>query len=938
MVSTISSAAHGGIPKSLAEAIGELSHGNLCIGDVRQILATALENHPEAGESIQEFLDEELQARRLSISDYGELVTGLGAVLSENVPTEWSEDAPEQPGIYRIVDEGTLVLADDDEPFSAAGSDDKVAELKPVKDASDEGWKVGSGYEDELPQIAVGDVLRDRFRLDEEVARGSMGIIYKATDLLKLEADANEPFVAIKLISPEFINHRDALKTFQNEVDNAQHLSHPNIVHLFELDRDQGHFFISMEWLEGESLDALLDRSKGSALPPAQAYAIIEQLCDALAYAHEQHVVHADVKPGNVFLTEPGELKLIDFGIARTNVSSAPTRDRDQAVALTPAYASCERLEKAEPTPQDDLYSLACLIYRLLSGRRVYGAITALEAENLQMEPVRIGGMSDQRWAALAKALAFRRVDRFVGVAEFAEAFGQRRESRDTEVDGAEDLKHTDTMTLPIMTPPIDLGDGKEFAESADASVDFLVDVADADHEPIVAENARELFEQPEPELTDEPTETVNIPVLDSALFDKPTVEQPDSQRQQPAHVTGSIANSRTYTIGVTAAACLVAAVVTWTLLPDDTPRQTQAPAAKRVIGTIVTMREAQEEAGADTEVLAAADAEIAPTDTQGPDPVEETALEQADPFFEEPGQLIAVESVAQTEEPPAAEESPLPEEELFTAADAEVVSVPEIDKQPLLDETALVVEVREEPVIAAAEAPVISAAVAVEMGILNRKTHEALAAGRLLEPSDDNAVLWLDQMRTKDPASLLVATATVSLVESLLLQADQAVYAGDAESATRWTKLAEVNGADAKDIRGLQLLIAELRTQNALQSVAAAEEALAAQIEANEAAALKAAEEAAKPIPLSQLEFINYTEPRIPRLLRDRFMSGWVDVSFTIDDKGATSNIEVVDSDLSRRFEAPSIAAVEQWIFKPYTRRGEVTSVNSAVRLRYEN
>ncbi|HJP04994.1 MAG TPA: TonB family protein [Gammaproteobacteria bacterium] len=782
MVSTISKAARGGIPGSLRAAIGELSSGNLCIGDVRRVLAAALEEHPESGEAIQEFIDNELQARRLSISDYGELVTSLGAVLSENVPTEWSEDAPEQPDLYRIVDEGTLVLADDDEPFSPEDPEGKVAEPGLVKDAPGaEESEADTDGEDELPQIAVGDVLRDRFRLDEEAARGSMGIIYKATDLLKLEADANEPFVAIKLISPEFINHRAALKTFQNEVDNAQHLSHPNIVHLFELDRDKGRFFISMEWLEGESLDALLDRSKGSALSPAQAYAIIEQLCDALSYAHEQDVVHADVKPGNVFLTKPGELKLIDFGIARTNVSDDQAHEGDQAVALTPAYASCERLEKADPKPQDDLFSLACLIYRLLSGRRVYGAITALEAENLQMEPVRIGGMSDQRWDSLVRALAFRRVGRHASVKEFAEEFGQRRVARD-EVD--EDVKHTDTMTLPVLTPLIDLGDGEEFVGSADASVDFLVDESDADQEPIVAESTRELFAQPEPEPVDESDETVNIPALDPALFDEPTVEQLDPQRQQPVHAAGSIANSRMYTISVTVAACLLAAVVTWTLLPDDTPGRVQTAAVPPDAGMTVSLRKGR-----------IVDAESLPADSEEPtliempefDQVEEATPEsEALPFFEEHELLVAGEPVMPAEEPPVPEEEPMPEEELFTVAD----------------------------------------------------TEELLAA--------------------KIAAKAQSAQAEASDADSLVL--------------------------------------------------------------------------------LSQIEFLKYREPRFPRQLRDQAVSGWVDLQFTINDNGGTSNIEVIDSDLPRRFEAPSIAAVEQWVFKPYTRNGEVTSIDSAVRLRFEN
>ena len=300
-------------------------------------------------------------------------------------------------------------------------------------------------------EVAAGEILRDRFRLEEEVARGSVGVVFRATDLMKLEANAEDPLVAVKLVTAEFMNDKNALRAFQNEVANTQHLSHPNIVHLFELNRDGDRIFITMEWLEGESLAGLLDSSRGSALPPTQTYAIIEQLCDALIYAHEHNVVHADVKPGNVFLTESGELKLIDFGIARLDVESSADTDaaQQEATALTPAYASCERLEKADPTAQDDLFSLAGLIYRLLAGRRVFGSLTALEAEEQAIEPVRIGGLSDERWSAISQALAYRRVDRQKSIVEFSEHFGRRSKPRDASDETSERYENT-VNSLPF--------------------------------------------------------------------------------------------------------------------------------------------------------------------------------------------------------------------------------------------------------------------------------------------------------------------------------------------------------------------------------------------------------------------------------------------------------------------------------------------------------
>jgi hypothetical protein len=318
--------------------IAKFAAGQLNKQQMQQALSSAMAANPAHGAVIQKFLERELAQRRLSSADYKELMRGLNGKKSENIPTEASDDMPDEPGIYKVDGEGTLILSDDYQPsFDAPGLPAAEKKKPAPKPAQHEPQHESGG-------LHPGYVLRGRYRLDEEVASGSMGLVYKATDLLKLEAGANFPIVAIKVINPEFANNRAALKSFQNEVANTQHLSHPHIVHLFELDKDKDHYFITMEWLEGESLDALLDRSQGSALAPVQTYAIIEQLCDALSYAHEQNVVHADVKPGNVFLVNSGELKLIDFGIARLEDPTNSQATDDQDIALTPAYACCECL------------------------------------------------------------------------------------------------------------------------------------------------------------------------------------------------------------------------------------------------------------------------------------------------------------------------------------------------------------------------------------------------------------------------------------------------------------------------------------------------------------------------------------------------------------------------------------------------------------------
>jgi TolB-like protein len=163
-----------------------------------------------------------------------------------------------------------------------------------------------------------------------------------------------------------------------------------------------------MEYLEGKSLDALLDEEFGRGMSFSRAWPIIEDVGAALGNAHDHNVIHSDLKPANVFLTTSGKTKLLDFGIAR--VSRGPLlQSRSGLRALTPAYASCELLQGKEPDRRDDVFSFACVIYEMLCGERPFGDLTALEAREdaVQMPPLE--GLSQEQNAALAEALAFDR-------------------------------------------------------------------------------------------------------------------------------------------------------------------------------------------------------------------------------------------------------------------------------------------------------------------------------------------------------------------------------------------------------------------------------------------------------------------------------------------------------------------------------------------------
>ncbi len=274
-------------------------------------------------------------------------------------------------------------------------------------------------------QLQVGSVLRDRFMLAEEIPGGNMGTVYKALDRRLAEADDAEHWVAVKVLSPKLSYDVDALRALQQEAVKTRCLSHPNIVRFIDLDRDDDLYFMVMEWLEGQSLATILDDSTNNQMDLATALDIVRQIGHALDYAHLRGVIHADVKPGNIMITPTGQAKLFDFGIARIRQKQSEAQndfDPGTLKAATPAYSSMQVLTGEEPVAADDVFSLACLAYRLIAGYRVFGPRNAAEAAAAGMKPQRLEVLSNSQWQALKKALAYSRVARYSSPAEFVKA------------------------------------------------------------------------------------------------------------------------------------------------------------------------------------------------------------------------------------------------------------------------------------------------------------------------------------------------------------------------------------------------------------------------------------------------------------------------------------------------------------------------------------
>lgn len=280
--------------------------------------------------------------------------------------------------------------------------------------------------------VETPKILKQRFVLEEKLGSGGMGTVYKARDLRKVEARDRQPFVAVKVLNHDFRQHPEAFMALEREASKSQTLSHPNIVSIFDFDKDGDLPFMTMEMLQGRELAKLLEQFP-DGLPDEMAWPIIDGLVAGLRYAHEAGVVHADFKPGNVFVSDDNHPKILDFGIARAvqinqhgqNQDDDTLFDPQRLAALTPAYASLEMLQGQTPQLTDDLYALGVVIYLVLTGRHPYDRLSAKDAQAQGRKPARPKRLSRLRWQGLEQCLAFERSARPKDVAQVQHAFNR---------------------------------------------------------------------------------------------------------------------------------------------------------------------------------------------------------------------------------------------------------------------------------------------------------------------------------------------------------------------------------------------------------------------------------------------------------------------------------------------------------------------------------
>jgi serine/threonine protein kinase len=363
--------------------------------------------------------------------------------------------------------------------------------------------------------LRLGSVVAGRYEIQQQLGKGGMGVVYRAHDKLLDEQ------VAIKVLRPEVARDSEISKRFQSEIKLARRVSHKNVCRIHEYGEDKGLRYISMEYMQGVDLRQIL-RERGG-LPTDEAYATALQLADGLHAIHEVGVIHRDLKTPNIMRDTRGQIRLMDFGIAK-DWGAATSATATGLVMGTPEYMSPEQARGEKIDFRSDIYALGIVIFEIFTGRVPFRAETPLATilKHLQ-EPPPLDGPEAERIPpsvreVLRKALAKEQVARYSTVEEMGDALRAARTAGRQEV----------LPTLELQTP------------ASGAPTTFIppsVATAPATRVATAAQPEPATFPTPTPMPTSRPTA---IPTMTPTLHPAPPPAAPAPRR--PAHGTGPVA------------------------------------------------------------------------------------------------------------------------------------------------------------------------------------------------------------------------------------------------------------------------------------------------------------------------------------------------------------------------------------------------------------
>lgn len=292
-----------------------------------------------------------------------------------------------------------------------------------AQDARPEGARARASV-GEMPEVLAG-----RYRIERLLGAGGMGRVYRARDLLSEQFGDPDPYIALKILSEEFAESPDASALLYSEFALTRHLRHDNVLrlHTFDVDTDCRRAFITMELMRGLTLDKLLcERPLG--IPWRELRTLTLPLLDALVHAHARGILHGDIKPSNVMVSEAG-VRLFDFGLGQAQegvLPGLPHLSRERFNAWTPGYAAPELLESQSLSASADVYGVACVIYELAGGKPPFRRLPSTEARdaNLDRELHAPRHLPKHCWPALRTALALDVNQRAITAQQLRDAVG----------------------------------------------------------------------------------------------------------------------------------------------------------------------------------------------------------------------------------------------------------------------------------------------------------------------------------------------------------------------------------------------------------------------------------------------------------------------------------------------------------------------------------
>ena len=319
-------------------------------------------------------------------------------------------------------------------------------------------------------------VVNDRYRVERSVGRGGMAEVFLAHDLL-----LDRP-VALKVLFPEYANDPNFVERFRREAQSAAGLTHPNIVAVYDWGKVNNTYFIAMEFVQGRTLASILKEKL--RLTARQACDVAVDVASALGFAHENGVVHRDIKPGNILIGSTGQIKVADFGIARA-LGSAVEDGLTQtgSVMGTATYLSPEQAQGSQPDPRSDIYSLGVMMYEMVAGRAPFIGDNAVGIAYQQVHGVPpalsefVADVPREFEAIVAKCMAKSAERRYVNANALRDDL--RRFSAGEDVVALTDVRgrktqsqSTDTMAIPVITKTqetnIEKTDSHDYEDSYD--------------------------------------------------------------------------------------------------------------------------------------------------------------------------------------------------------------------------------------------------------------------------------------------------------------------------------------------------------------------------------------------------------------------------------------------------------------------------------------